>query len=58
MTIPTRHEIGREQPEGATLHSTSDLSPSETAARDRMSRNAGASFTVIVILAVLVRVLL
>jgi hypothetical protein len=36
----------------------SDLSSSERAARERMSRNAGAIFAAIVILAVLVRVLL
>jgi hypothetical protein len=36
----------------------SDLSSSERAARERMSRNAGAVFAAIVILAVLVRVLL
>jgi hypothetical protein len=58
MTVPTRHEIGREQPERATLHTTGDLTPSERAARERMSRNAGAIFVAVVILAVLVRVLL
>ena len=57
MTVPTRNEIGPEQPERASFHTTSDLSPSERAARDRMSRNAGAIFAAVVILAVLVRVL-
>jgi hypothetical protein len=53
MTTAHLGEAGREQPPSAPVESTDDVSPSEWAARERVSRNTAAAFTAVVILSLL-----
>jgi hypothetical protein len=58
MTTVRLGEAGREQQPSAPVESTDDVSPSEWAARGRVSRNAAAVFTALVILSLLAYLLL